>query len=391
MEKKRAEEKEAKEARKRKRAQLREIDRLDKLKNAILKEVIKESSQEDFATKMQVYDVRDNEATNDGIVLIGGLVGELIISFTCLYEYISATPEHSNFRFTPDTVEKFLREVLTAEANAFPAHVVRIFTNKSVDEIKGEVEEAVVDNAVAMLTNPANIGSYGLRFLLEWKKDLFLPDDIVKVIIEAICRVALGAEKAALDKLPEGHEADDADEALKEMNDKITADNALLKAAQTKMAVKPYEGPSIDEPNPKEEAFVRLNNVREPVFDADGNPRGQGDGEVNLDDFAADKLPPKIPVVKTKLSSGAQIALYHAEAAFLMRRFLIEQAKKQFPELEKAETAAILEFSYHHKYKLIEERFEEELMKEPEYNLGCQHNDINQRITYKTFLDGTEE
>ena len=59
LERKIAEEKEAKEARKRKREMLREINRLDLLKNAILKEILKEAQHEEFATKMQVYDVRD--------------------------------------------------------------------------------------------------------------------------------------------------------------------------------------------------------------------------------------------------------------------------------------------------------------------------------------------
>ena len=54
-----AEEKEAKEARKRKRAQLREIHRLDQLKKAILDEVLKIATHEEFGTKMQIYDVRD--------------------------------------------------------------------------------------------------------------------------------------------------------------------------------------------------------------------------------------------------------------------------------------------------------------------------------------------
>ena len=91
-----------------------------------------------------------------------------------MHEYITATPENSNFKFTPETIEKFLRDTLTAEANAFPAHVCRIMSSKSLEEIKGANEDSAIDHAVSMLSNPSNILTYGLRFLLEWKKDLFL-------------------------------------------------------------------------------------------------------------------------------------------------------------------------------------------------------------------------
>jgi hypothetical protein len=40
----------------------------------------------------KVYDIRDPEAKRDGFFVIGGLVGELIITFTCLLDYILANP-----------------------------------------------------------------------------------------------------------------------------------------------------------------------------------------------------------------------------------------------------------------------------------------------------------
>ena len=90
------------------------------------------------------------------------------------------------------------------------------------------------------------------------------------------------------------------------------------------------------------------------------------------------------------MNNGTRLACYHSEAALSVRKYLIEQAKKSFGELEKAETLSILEYSYHHKYKLIEERFEDEMLKAHDYNTGCQHTDLNQRITFKTYLDGNE-
>ena len=41
---------------------------------------------------MKIYDVRDPDGKKDGIYLIGGFVGELIITFMCLLDYILANP-----------------------------------------------------------------------------------------------------------------------------------------------------------------------------------------------------------------------------------------------------------------------------------------------------------
>jgi hypothetical protein len=41
---------------------------------------------------IKIYDIKDNDAKKDGIIVIGGLMGELIITFTCLLDYILANP-----------------------------------------------------------------------------------------------------------------------------------------------------------------------------------------------------------------------------------------------------------------------------------------------------------
>ena len=91
---KKKEEEDAKKRRKDRRAALRERDRLGKLKTLIMETVLTPAEQQDYTTKMKIYDVRDPTMTNDGIVLIGGLVGELIITLTCVLDYILADPKH---------------------------------------------------------------------------------------------------------------------------------------------------------------------------------------------------------------------------------------------------------------------------------------------------------
>jgi len=78
--------------RKERRAALRERHRLASLKDLILKEIVAVANLEEYTTKMRIYDIRDPNASNDGIIVVGGFVGELIITMTCLLDYILASP-----------------------------------------------------------------------------------------------------------------------------------------------------------------------------------------------------------------------------------------------------------------------------------------------------------
>lgn len=91
---KKREQDEARRRRKEKRAALREQDRLKKLKEQLFKDILVTSSQEEFAPKHRVYDVRDPSASNDGIIIVGGFLGELIVTFTCLTDFILANPQN---------------------------------------------------------------------------------------------------------------------------------------------------------------------------------------------------------------------------------------------------------------------------------------------------------
>jgi hypothetical protein len=47
---------------------------------------------EEYNAKMKIYDVRDPTTSDDGIIIIGGFIGELIVTFTCVLDYILASP-----------------------------------------------------------------------------------------------------------------------------------------------------------------------------------------------------------------------------------------------------------------------------------------------------------
>ena len=175
----------AKAARKRRRAMLREKRRLQLLTERIMNETIKEATQRDASeiAQMPVYDVRDKAGVDEPcIICIGGIVGELIISFTCMLEYIQSTPELSTFRFRPDMLEKFIKEVLVPE---YPGVVCDIKLTASLTELN-DGEEPDITEAVQILMDPQNIRNFGLQFLLQWRKDLFLSDELIKTVLQAI-------------------------------------------------------------------------------------------------------------------------------------------------------------------------------------------------------------
>lgn len=72
-----------------------------------------------------------------------------------------------------------------------------------------------------MLTEPKNVADFGLRFLLEWQKDLFLPEDLIGNIYKAIGAVALArpGEMLPIKEAAEG-------EALTDDDKQTNADNA---------------------------------------------------------------------------------------------------------------------------------------------------------------------
>ena len=64
---------------------------------------------------MKIYDIRDPAATNDGIILIGGFVGEMIITWTCLLDFIYANPNHDGFSFSKELFDKYIHELLASD------------------------------------------------------------------------------------------------------------------------------------------------------------------------------------------------------------------------------------------------------------------------------------
>lgn len=110
-----------------------------------------------------MFDVRDVAGLAEpSVICIGGMVGELIISFSCMEDCIQSTPELSGFRFRPDMLEKFIKEVLVPE---YPGVVCDVKLATSLAELNGG-EVPKIGEAVNLLMDAANINNFGLKFLL---------------------------------------------------------------------------------------------------------------------------------------------------------------------------------------------------------------------------------
>jgi len=116
---------------------------------------------------------------------------------------------------------------------------------------------------------------------------------------------------------------------------------------QSKIVIAVRNPDDYDEEN--EKALLKLNNYRETFLDEDGKvlsartggsvAGGEPGESIDPDDeFNPDKIPSKILITTVKLPEVPNVvALYHPEAAYSLRKTLIDQGRKTFKELEKVD------------------------------------------------------
>ena len=293
-------------------------------------------------------------------------------------------------------------ELLCADDSNFPDGSIVFTLNKAVEEIVPGAPVSV-DTVLKYIKDQNNIADFGLRFMMEVKKDLVLSQEVIDVVFKTVTKICVEQPKAMVDipLKPDGLEGDAEEdfnakiEEVKAENEKATKENAQQAKIKAKVVMK--SKPEIMQAD-NEKALLKLNNHTNEVLDADGkpvksartdgsNPEGQAEGMLEVDSFNPEKLSTKIPLVRPTTTGETPITIipYHSEAPYFLRKHVIEQAKKSFKELEKADTNNLLIHS-HQRAKQLEDRFEEYFIKQHGYGKGCQHNDLNTRITFKTFL-----
>jgi hypothetical protein len=182
---------------------------------------------------MKVYDVRDPNTQNDGIIIIGGFVGELIISFTCLLDYILASPHHQNFFFSVEMIEAFLVDLLGQDDSQWPDAICTLNLARDLKELNGG-KELSAEQTAKLARDPKNMADFGLKFIFEVAKDLVLVPDVIDNVYRAICKIATRKPVAAqeIPEIPEDADDDKRDviqeeiEKVKEANEALEKENA---------------------------------------------------------------------------------------------------------------------------------------------------------------------
>lgn len=64
---------------------------------------------------MQVFDVRDYNNKQNGVFVVGGFIGELMITLTALCDYILANPANQGFVMTFEDIQKFIVDFVVNE------------------------------------------------------------------------------------------------------------------------------------------------------------------------------------------------------------------------------------------------------------------------------------
>lgn len=150
---------------------------------------------------MKIYDVCDESARRDGIFLIGGFVGELIITFTCLNDYILANPQNQNFLFSTEAVESFVKDLLLHENFADGILTLHLDKDPTIRESVNteqthgdEHDESPLDldddTFINFALNRANITDYGLSFFFDIVKDLVISREFIETLYRVIVKLA---------------------------------------------------------------------------------------------------------------------------------------------------------------------------------------------------------
>ena len=164
---------------------------------------------------------------------------------------------------------------------------------------------------------------------------------------------------------------------MKEENANADIENSKYEKLQNKILIKVRGEEEYNEDN--EKALVKLNNFRETIIGENGQvlsartdpAPADGDQPGGEEQFNPDKIPPKILVTTPKLGeTGDFVALYHPEAAYSVRKVIMDAARKNFKELEKAEINQLLLHS-NQRSTMLENKFEEKFIKVHNYERGC--------------------
>ena len=224
---------EAKARRKERRNALREAYKLAKFSECVRDEIVLKGARQEYTPAVRISDVRDYcPDAGPGVAVIGGLVGELLLTFTALYEWIQSNPQMQEFRFGNEGMEKFLTELMMN--NDFPEGSLVIKTGTDVRkmaiESSDESVEVATETAVQMLMEFENIQQQGLKFFMLNKIDLGINEDALEEILTAIASV--GVQQM----IPEREQPEEGIEGFEGIKAAVDAENEANKLKNEALA-----------------------------------------------------------------------------------------------------------------------------------------------------------
>jgi hypothetical protein len=127
-------------------------------------------------------------------------MGELLITFTCLLDYILANPSNQNFQFSPQELEQFLIDLLVNENFQDDCLVIHLSRDPALIGVQPKINEATgeeyferkklhEDVFSKFARDRSNITDYGLKFFFEMCKDLVISQDIVEAWYKVIINI----------------------------------------------------------------------------------------------------------------------------------------------------------------------------------------------------------
>ena len=419
---------EATKLRKERRNALREAFALRKLTNNFMNNVVIPAQKTEYTPALTVYDIREYHPSRDnGVFVIGGFIGELLLVFTALYDYMLSNPANAEFKFSNDAIEKFLVDWMK-EAD-FPE-------GTCVVKLKDELEFRVTDgngvldlNVTASqfanaLKNPTTHQSFGLKFLLQHKKDVLLSDMAIEEIFTACAKVNLMEGKAEKPLPEEG--ADNYQhllDAANAENEQIKSHNEALNKLKSKISLcvprdtlaRPDDAESWPYPEDPtdwkfwdEKCYCKVSNFKDPegsipqdespskldkksagLKDAEKAKLAQAAEEVDPNaepPFEIEKFSNKVIIIPAQSNAASVSAMvHHTDVSHFIRKAIIERAQKVWAkDLKELSVNQVLGHCMG-KQKALEEKLEDYLS-QLDWGRGQMHEDRNIKIIFNTFL-----
>ena len=126
-------------------------------------------------------------------------MGELLITFTCLLDYILANPQNQNFQFSHQELEQYLIDLLVNENFQDDCLVIRLARDPALIGVQPKVDEngnehyerkkLHEDVFSKFARDRANITDYGLKFFFEMCKDLVINQDVAEAWYKVIINI----------------------------------------------------------------------------------------------------------------------------------------------------------------------------------------------------------